>query len=126
MKILSRTTPLERPPVNRIIRPFQDFTHKEASGGIALLLAAIVLPPLAIRVGIVVAVVILRLFVGSLSLFILDVLSVGLVVGSFVGAPLDERHQNGEQTAQPPCSDPYPVIRNKFGQVNRDSHVGSV
>lgn len=43
MNFLSRAThPRERPPVDRIVRPFQEFAHREASGGIVLLLAAIV------------------------------------------------------------------------------------
>ncbi len=34
------THPLGKRPIERIVRPFQDFTHKEASSGIVLLLAA--------------------------------------------------------------------------------------
>lgn len=42
MEHRSRTThPLENPPIERIVRPFQDFIHKEASGGIVLILAAV-------------------------------------------------------------------------------------
>lgn len=41
MEHRSRTTyPLENPPIKRIVRPFQDFIQKEASGGIVLILAA--------------------------------------------------------------------------------------
>src|ERR687890_566231 len=29
----------ERPPVERIVRPFQDFAHKQSSGGILLIIA---------------------------------------------------------------------------------------
>ncbi len=32
----------ERPPVERIVRPFQDFAHKQSSGGILLLIATAV------------------------------------------------------------------------------------
>ena len=32
----------EQPPVERIIRPFQDFTHKQSSGGILLIAATVV------------------------------------------------------------------------------------
>ena len=37
----STTYPLENPPIERIVRPFQDFVQKEASGGIVLILAAV-------------------------------------------------------------------------------------
>src|SRR5918992_2706141 len=33
---------LERPPVERIVRPFQDFAHKQSSGGIVLILVTVV------------------------------------------------------------------------------------
>lgn len=36
------THPLSDPPIERIVRPFQDFIHQEAAGGIVLLLAAAV------------------------------------------------------------------------------------
>ncbi len=32
----------ERPPVERIVRPFQDFAHKQSSGGILLIIATVV------------------------------------------------------------------------------------
>jgi NhaA family Na+:H+ antiporter len=32
----------ERPPVERIVRPFQDFAHKQSSGGIVLIAATVV------------------------------------------------------------------------------------
>ena len=32
----------ERPPVERIVRPFQDFAHKQSSGGILLIVATAV------------------------------------------------------------------------------------
>ena len=42
MEHRSRTIyPLEKPPIERIVRPFQDFIQKEASGGIVLILAAV-------------------------------------------------------------------------------------
>ena len=31
-----------QPPVERIVRPFQDFAHKQSSGGILLIAAAVV------------------------------------------------------------------------------------
>ena len=34
------THPLEKRPIERIVGPFQDFAHQEASSGIVLLLAA--------------------------------------------------------------------------------------
>ncbi len=32
----------ERPPVERIVRPFQDFAHKQSSGGILLIAVMVV------------------------------------------------------------------------------------
>jgi Na+:H+ antiporter, NhaA family len=32
----------EQPPVERIVRPFQDFAHKQSSGGILLIAATMV------------------------------------------------------------------------------------
>jgi len=32
----------ERPPVERIVRPFQDFANKQSSGGILLIIATAV------------------------------------------------------------------------------------
>jgi NhaA family Na+:H+ antiporter len=32
----------EQPPVERIVRPFQDFAHKQSSGGILLIIATVV------------------------------------------------------------------------------------
>ena len=32
----------EQPPVERIVRPFQDFAHKQSSGGILLIAATVV------------------------------------------------------------------------------------
>src|SRR3712207_6340299 len=32
----------ERPPVERIVRPFQDFAHKQSSGGILLIVATVI------------------------------------------------------------------------------------
>jgi Na+:H+ antiporter, NhaA family len=32
----------ERPPVDRIVRPFQDFAHKQSSGGILLIAATVI------------------------------------------------------------------------------------
>jgi Na+/H+ antiporter NhaA len=32
----------ERPPVERIVRPFQDFAHKQSSGGILLIAVTVV------------------------------------------------------------------------------------
>ena len=32
----------EQPPVERIVRPFQDFAHKQSSGGIVLIAAAVI------------------------------------------------------------------------------------
>ena len=32
----------ERPPVERIVRPFQDFAHKQSSGGVLLIVATAV------------------------------------------------------------------------------------
>jgi Na+/H+ antiporter NhaA len=33
---------LERPPVERIVRPFQDFADKQSSGGILLIAATVI------------------------------------------------------------------------------------
>src|ERR687898_2206479 len=32
----------EQPPVERIVRPFQDFAHKQSSGGVLLIAATVV------------------------------------------------------------------------------------
>jgi Na+:H+ antiporter, NhaA family len=40
--IKSRMSVVENPPVERIVRPFQDFAHKQSSGGILLIAATVV------------------------------------------------------------------------------------